>query len=161
MARQWQREQQEKGAIEIMRALTLAKPGDRLKVLCLGAHSDDIEIGAGGTLLSWLDEGVELDVTWVVLSAPDRRADEAKASAAVFLKGAKRIEIELAAFRDSYFPYQGNELKAWFHDLKGQVDPDLIFTHRREDAHQDHREVCHLTWNAFRDHLIFEYEIPK
>jgi LmbE family N-acetylglucosaminyl deacetylase len=144
-----------------MRALALTRPGDRLSVLCVGAHSDDIEIGAGGTLLAWIAEGVELHVTWIVLSAPNRRADEAKASAAAFLAGAERIKIELAAFRDSYFPYQGNELKAWFHELKGRVEPDIIFTHRRDDAHQDHREVCQLTWNAFRNHLILEYEIPK
>jgi LmbE family N-acetylglucosaminyl deacetylase len=161
MARQWQRQQQEKGAIEIMRALTLAKPGERLRVLCLGAHSDDIEIGAGGTILGWIASGIELEVSWIVLSASGSRVAEAKSSAAAFLAGAARAEIELGSFRDSFFPYQGSELKAWFQDFARRADPDIILTHRRDDAHQDHREVSQLTWNAFRNHVILEYEIPK
>ncbi len=144
-----------------MRQLNLAKPGERLKVLCLGAHSDDIEIGAGGTILGWIAAGVKLEVYWAVLSASGPRATEARASAAAFLEGAARTEIELASFADSFFPYQGGELKAWFEGLKGRVAPDIILTHRQDDAHQDHREVCQLTWNAFRNHLILEYEIPK
>ncbi len=144
-----------------MRSLDLARRGDRLSVLCLGAHSDDIEIGAGGTILQWINSGVRLDVHWCVLSAEGERAVEAEASAAAFLAGASRIQIELAIFRDTFFPYQGGELKEWFAELKSRVDPDVIFTHRKDDAHQDHREVCQLTWNAFRDHLVLEYEIPK
>ncbi len=105
--------------------------------------------------------GVRLEVYWAVLSASGPRAGEARASAAAFLAGAARAEIELASFTDSFFPYQGGELKAWFEGLKGRVAPDIILTHRRDDAHQDHREVCQLTWNAFRNHLILEYEIPK
>jgi LmbE family N-acetylglucosaminyl deacetylase len=157
----WEVQRQAEGAGGLMRALPLARPGDRLSVLCIGAHSDDIEIGLGGTLLRWTGEGVGLDLTWVVLSASGRRADEAKASAAAFSAGAERIKVELATFQDSYFPYLGNELKTWFHELQRRVAPDLIFTHRRDDAHQDHREASQLTWNAFRDHLILEYEIPK
>lgn len=144
-----------------MRPLDLARRGDRLSVLCLGAHSDDIEIGAGGTILHWINSGVRLEVHWCVLSAEGERASEAKASAAAFLPGAGLIQIELATFRDSFFPYQGTELKEWFAGLKSRVNPDVILTHRKDDAHQDHREVCQLTWNAFRDHLILEYEIPK
>lgn len=144
-----------------MRPLNLARRGDRLCVLCLGAHSDDIEIGIGGTILHWINAGVHLDVHWCVLSAFGERAVEANASAAAFLAGASSIRIKLASFRDTFFPYQGDELKEWFADLRSQVDPDVIFTHRKDDAHQDHREVCQLTWNAFRNHLILEYEIPK
>jgi LmbE family N-acetylglucosaminyl deacetylase len=96
-----------------------------------------------------------------VLSASGARAVEAEASAAAFLEGAARLRIETATFRDGFFPYQGGELKDWIEGLKGRVAPDVILTHRRHDAHQDHREVCQLTWNAFRDHLILEYEIPK
>jgi len=144
-----------------MRSLDLARRGDRLCVLCLGAHSDDIEIGAGGTILHWIESGVQLDVHWCVLSAVGDRAAEAHASAASFLAGASRIKVELASFRDSFFPYQGGELKEWFAGLTSRVSPDIILTHRKDDAHQDHREVCQLTWNAFRDHLILEYEVPK
>jgi LmbE family N-acetylglucosaminyl deacetylase len=144
-----------------MLSLDLARPGKRLSVLCLGAHSDDIEIGAGGTILHWIASGVRLEAHWCVLSAVGVRTTEAKASAAAFLTGAANANVELAAFKDSYFPYQGGELKDWFSGLKTRVNPDVILTHRRDDAHQDHREVSELTWNAFRNHLILEYEIPK
>jgi LmbE family N-acetylglucosaminyl deacetylase len=144
-----------------MLALDLAARASRLSVLCLGAHSDDIEIGAGGTLLSWMTRGARLDVHWCVLSAIGPRRTEAEASAAAFLANAERSRIEIAEFNDSFFPYQGSDLKQWFNGLKSRVNPDLIFTHFRDDAHQDHREVSQLTWNAFRDHFILEYEIPK
>jgi LmbE family N-acetylglucosaminyl deacetylase len=144
-----------------MQSLGLARPGDTLRVLCIGAHSDDIEIGAGGTILQWISSGVRLEAHWCVLSANGARGAEAEASAAAFLAGASRTKVELAEFRDSFFPYQGRELKEWFFGLKSRVQPDIILTHRRDDAHQDHREVCQLTWNAFRDHLILEYEVPK
>ena len=144
-----------------MRGLEFARPGERLSVLCLGAHADDIEIGAGGTILSWIASGVQLEVHWCVLSATGPRADEARESAAAFLAGARQATVELGSFRDGFFPYQGAEIKAWLDNLKAKVDPDLILTHRANDAHQDHREVRQLTWNLFRDHLILEYEIPK
>ena len=130
-------------------------------MLCLGAHSDDIEIGAGATLLGWLQSGVRLDVHWVVLSAAGKRGEEAHASAKAFLAGAERSRVELRQFRDGYFPYQGSEIKDWFETLKPQVNPDVIFSHWQGDEHQDHREVSMLTWNTFRDHLILEYEVPK
>ena len=144
-----------------MRALRLAAPGDRLSVLCLGAHSDDIEIGAGGTLLSLQERGVRLDVHWCVLSGVGERESEARTSASDFLSAAERSQIEIMSFRDSFFPEQGDAIKSWFAALRERVDPDLILTHRRGDAHQDHRHVCRLTWNTFRDHSILEYEIPK
>ena len=144
-----------------MRALQLAAPGERLSVLCLGAHSDDIEIGAGATLLSMAERGVRLDVHWCVLSAESDREQEAKSSAADFLSGAASSQIEVMSFRDGFFPEQGEAIKSWFEKLKGRSNPDVILTHRRGDAHQDHRQVCRLTWNTFRDHCILEYEIPK
>jgi LmbE family N-acetylglucosaminyl deacetylase len=144
-----------------MRALRLAAPGDRLSVLCLGAHSDDIEIGAGGTLLSLQERGVRLDVHWCVFSGVGERESEARNSASDFLSAAERSQIEIMSFRDSFFPEQGDAIKSWFAELRERVDPDLILTHRRGDAHQDHRQVCRLTWNTFRDHCILEYEIPK
>jgi LmbE family N-acetylglucosaminyl deacetylase len=144
-----------------MKTLKLTRPGDRLSVLCLGAHSDDIEIGAGGTILSWIASGVDLDVHWCVLSAVGERASEARASAEAFLAPVARKTIELAEFKDGFYPYRGEEVKAWMESLKGRVTPDVVLTHRRDDAHQDHREVCRLTWNSFRDQLILEYEVPK
>jgi LmbE family N-acetylglucosaminyl deacetylase len=144
-----------------MLSLNLPAPGNRLSVLCLGAHSDDIEIGLGGTLLGLMARGVQLDVHWCVLSAVGDREAEARNSANDFLAGAKSQTIETLPFRDGFFPEQGEAIKSWFEDLKSRVSPDLIFTHRRDDAHQDHREVCRLTWNTFRDHMILEYEIPK
>ncbi len=144
-----------------MKALSIAGPGERLSVLCLGAHSDDIEIGAGGTILTWIAAGVQLDAHWCVLAAVGARADEARASAEAFLVGAAAAKIELGDFQDGYFPYRGAGVKDWIEDLKRRTKPDVILTHRRDDAHQDHREVNKLTWNCFRDHIIFEYEIPK
>jgi LmbE family N-acetylglucosaminyl deacetylase len=144
-----------------MKGLQLAKPGERLSVLCLGAHSDDIEIGAGATLLSLIERGVQLDVHWCVLSGGGVRDDEARKSAADFLAKAANAQVEVMSFRDGFFPEQGEAIKQWFEALKLKVSPDLILTHRRDDAHQDHRKVCQLTWNTFRDHQILEYEIPK
>jgi LmbE family N-acetylglucosaminyl deacetylase len=144
-----------------VRTFRVAGPGDRLSVLCLGAHSDDIEIGAGGTLLSWMDRGVRLDVHWCVLSGIDERGREAKASATDFLAAAENRAIEIMSFRDGFFPEQGEQIKVWFEALKGRVNPDIILTHRQDDAHQDHRQVSRLVWNTFRDHLVLEYEIPK
>jgi LmbE family N-acetylglucosaminyl deacetylase len=144
-----------------MKALQCASAGDHLSVLCLGAHSDDIEIGVGATLLSLIARGVRLDVHWCVLSGAGERQREAEASAADFLGQAVRASVEVLGFRDSFFPEQAEAIKSWFEKLKQRAKPDLIFTHYRDDAHQDHRQVCRLTWNTFRDHCILEYEIPK
>src|SRR5262245_37212792 len=144
-----------------MKALQFAGSGDRLSVLCLGAHSDDIEIGVGATLLGMIGRGVHLDVHWFVLSGAGEREREARASETDFLARAASAKVEVMAFRDGFFPEQGEAIKSWFEALKARVDPDLIFTHYRDDAHQDHRQVCRLTWNTFRDHRILEYEIPK
>jgi LmbE family N-acetylglucosaminyl deacetylase len=144
-----------------MRAAELVSPGARLSILCIGAHADDLEIGAGGTLLTWMESGAELDVHWCVASALGPRAEEARASAADFLVGAKNATIELGALRDSYFPYQGEAAKVWMEAQKPRMKPDIVLTHHGDDAHQDHRLLSELTWNAFRDALILEYEIPK
>lgn len=131
------------------------------KILCLGAHSDDIEIGCGGTILELTARHPKLDIHWVVFSANGQREREARQSAALFLKGAKRHEVVVRDFRESFFPYVGAEIKEFFQQLGQDVAPDLIFTHCRHDLHQDHRTLCELTWNTFRNHLILEYEIPK
>jgi LmbE family N-acetylglucosaminyl deacetylase len=144
-----------------LKALHLARTGARLSVLCLGAHADDIEIGAGGTLLYWIAQGVELDVLWCVLGAVGEREHEARASANDFLRGAAHADVETLRFRNSFFPEQSAQIKEWFEALKSRVKPDVVVTHRREDAHQDHREIARHTWASFRNHLILEYEIPK
>lgn len=137
------------------------KLSDVRTVLCLGAHSDDIEIGCGGTLLKLMQQHGPLNVCWVVLSGEGPRADEARNSADHFLQAAGESDVRIEGFRDSYFPAQYETIKDYFHQLSRSVRPDLVFTHRREDWHQDHRLVNELTWNAFRSHLILEYEIPK
>jgi LmbE family N-acetylglucosaminyl deacetylase len=144
-----------------MKPLRLAESGDRLSVLCLGAHSDDIEIGAGATLLSLQERGIRLDVHWCVLSGGAERAVEARKSAADFLANTTARQIEVKSFPDGFFPDHGETIKGWFESLKHRIEPDLILTHRGDDAHQDHRQVSRLTWNTFRDHCILEYEIPK
>ena len=144
-----------------MKGLQLARAGEKLSVLCFGAHSDDIEIGLGGTLLGLIASGVELDIYWCVLSGRGERNQEARGSALAFLDGVASKQIEIADFDDSFFPDQSRDIKGWMAAMRGRVAPDVIFTHRREDAHQDHRQVNSLTWNLFRDHLILEYEVPK
>jgi LmbE family N-acetylglucosaminyl deacetylase len=143
--------------------LTL-QPGSAspLRVLCLGAHADDIEIGCGGTILTLLAARRNVHCSWIVFSGGGGpREGEARRAAALFLKGARRREIEVHAYRDGFFPYVGAEIKDTFEEIARVVSPDLIFTHTRDDRHQDHRTVSDLTWNTFRNHLILEYEVPK
>jgi LmbE family N-acetylglucosaminyl deacetylase len=132
-----------------------------LKLLCLGAHSDDVEIGCGGTVLRLAEEFPDLVVRWIVFSATGVRETEARNSAAAFLDGVPDKRIDLFGFRDGYFPFQGTEIKDCFERLKREFDPSLILTHWQGDAHQDHRLLSQLTINTFRDHLVLEYEIPK
>ena len=143
-----------------MQALSLPGRDRTLRVLALGCHSDDIEIGAGGTLLRLRATYPELDVRWIVFSAGGARRQEATASVGDLL-GDGRVTLDLHEFRDGYFPYDGARVKDVFEALKADFTPDLIFTHHRQDLHQDHRLLCELTWNTFRDHLVLEYEIPK
>lgn len=131
------------------------------RILCLGAHSDDIEIGMGGTLLQWLEGSPEAQVCWVVFSAPGERAEEARRSAESFLAKAGRAEILVGSFRESYFPSEWPAIKDWFEEIRRKMEPDVVFTHFREDRHQDHRVLSDLAWNTFRQHLVLEYEILK
>jgi len=131
-----------------------------LRILCIGAHSDDIEIGCGGLILSLLSLRKAVDIDWVVFSAPPPRAREARRSAELFLRGARRKRIVLKSFRDGFFPFDGAAIKRVFEGLKSSK-PDLVLTHHRDDRHQDHRVLSDLAWNTFRDHWILEYEIPK
>ena len=131
-------------------------------ILCIGAHADDIEIGCGGTILSLLKQRNDLDIRWVVLSGNQTRAAEARSSAERFLTGPCIHQVEIASFQDACFPYSdAMAIKGYFRELSQSYSPDLIFTHRRDDAHQDHRFVADLTWQHFRQNLILEYEIPK
>ena len=145
-----------------MRSLRLPDATERpLEVLCLGAHSDDIEIGCAATLLGLIERGYRLRVAWVVLSAAGERAEEARRSAIAMLGTTTDLSIHLAGFRDAYFPAEFAALKEHLAQLRRLVEPDLIFTHSLDDRHQDHRLVAELTWQAWRDHLILEYEVPK
>jgi len=137
------------------------REGRCYRILCLGAHSDDIEIGCGGTILELLRTQPALEFDWVVLSSGAERDREAKQSAELFLKGAAKKNIEVANFRTSFFPFEGLQIKEYLEALKKHGSPDLILTHTRDDLHQDHRVVNELTWNTWRSHLILEYEIPK
>jgi LmbE family N-acetylglucosaminyl deacetylase len=132
-----------------------------LRLLCLGAHADDIEIGAGGAILTLLARHPGSHVRWVVFSARPERAAEARASAAAFLADAATAEVEVHDARDGFFPAAFASLKETFESLKRDLRPDLILTHVREDHHQDHRVLAELTANTFRDHLVLGYEIPK
>jgi LmbE family N-acetylglucosaminyl deacetylase len=144
----------------MMHALSILAGQGARRVLCLGAHADDIEIGCGGTILRLSAERRDLEVCWVVFSSNTARAAEARASAGAFLEGVKSTVV-VHSFRDGYLPWAGAAIKDAFEALKKELAPDLIFTHQRHDLHQDHRLVSDLTWNTWRNHLILEYEIPK
>lgn len=140
----------------------LSRPAGRpLRLLCLGAHSDDIEIGCGGTVLTLLRRHERVAVRWVVFAAHDVRAREAQMSATAFLEGASERAIDIRQYRDGYFPFVGAQIKDDFEAIKLDYTPDLVLTHSRDDRHQDHRLIAELTWNTFRNHMILEYEIPK
>lgn len=134
--------------------------GQLKSILCLGAHSDDIEIGAGATILKLVRENPQAKVAWVVFAASGARRKEAQTSAERFLEGVEAHKIVLMEFRDGHFPEQWADLKAFAETLK-EEEPDLVLTHYSKDLHQDHRIVSEITWNTFRDHNILEYEIPK
>lgn len=137
------------------------RPGSPLTLLCLGAHADDIEIGCGGALLTLLDRTPEARVHWVVLSATTQRAEEAQRSARAYLSGSQPHQVIIHDLPDGLFPAQFARLKGIFEALKASCSPDIVFTHRRSDSHQDHRSVAEITHQTFRDHFILEYEIPK
>ena len=132
-----------------------------LQVLCLGCHSDDIEIGCGGSILRLAGENPNSVFHWVVFSALDARAAEAERAAIQFVDPSRLKGLILKTFPDGFMPFVGADIKTAFEELKRTISPDVIFTHNGKDAHQDHRLISDLTWNTFRDHLILEYEIPK
>jgi LmbE family N-acetylglucosaminyl deacetylase len=135
--------------------------GSSTRALAIGAHPDDIEIGCAGTLLKLIESSAVSEILWVVLSGEGERAEEARRSAEALLDGVPDSEVMICDFPDGFFPYEGKKVKDFFEDLKREFLPDVVFTHQRDDLHQDHRVTCELTWNTFRDHLILEYEVPK
>jgi LmbE family N-acetylglucosaminyl deacetylase len=143
-----------------MHKVKLIEKNQKIKVLCLGAHPDDIEIGCGGTILRLIDEVPDLEFYWVVFSGNEERRKEAFKSAETYIKGGS-FKIDVQDFRESYFPFAGSQMKDYFEKLRKKFSPSIVFTHFSCDAHQDHRLVSALTWNTFRDNFILEYEIPK
>jgi LmbE family N-acetylglucosaminyl deacetylase len=131
------------------------------RVLCIGAHSDDIEIGCGGTILHLQKQFPGLQFYWICFCSNPARAKEALKSAAFFLRKSPRCKVVIKEFCDGFLPYTGGDVKQIFEQIKSSFSPDLVFTHARHDLHQDHRFLSELTWNTFRNHLILEYEIPK
>jgi LmbE family N-acetylglucosaminyl deacetylase len=145
-----------------MFSIASLQSGRPLKVLCIGCHSDDIEIGCGGTILQLLCNNSTLEFTWMVFSSGgSEREKEARECAVLFLEKAKKKDVIVKDFRDGFFPFEGAKIKSVFEEELKRCAPDIVFTHNRRDAHQDHRTVADLTWNTFRNHLILEYEIPK
>ena len=144
-----------------MLPLQLGPNLQRLRVLCLGAHSDDIELGCAGTLRHWLAGYQELELTWVVFSAAGARAAEARRSARAWMRRAAQLDIVLGDFTDTQFPAEFTRAQAFMRSVASRCTPDVVLTHRLEDRHQDHRLVAELTGQAFRNHLVMEYEIPK
>ena len=141
--------------------LSLSLPGNApLLVLCLGAHCDDIEIGCAGTLMTLQERHPGSSFAWVIFTQEVGRARES-GDAAARIHGPKAATVEVLDYRMSYLPYEGAKIKDRFENIKVRLLPDLIFTHRLEDRHQDHRLIAELTWNTYRNHLILEYEIPK
>ena len=131
------------------------------KILCLGAHCDDIEIGCGASILRLIEANPACEIHWLVFTSSPERKLEAEEAARLFLKNARSQFVSVLDYKDGFLPYLGAEIKDRFEKLKQEFSPDLIFTHYRNDLHQDHRFLCELTWNTFRNHLILEYEIPK
>jgi LmbE family N-acetylglucosaminyl deacetylase len=145
-----------------VRMISLSNLNKVSRLLCIGAHPDDIELGAGGTIMRLAAQNPGLHIHWVVLTGADpERVDEAGKSAALFTTGAASLRTEIHPFRDGFLPWEGNHVKTVFEALKGDFSPDLILTHYREDRHQDHRLLSDLTWNTWRNHWILEYEIFK
>ena len=144
-----------------MHRIKLFESHKKPRILCLGAHSDDIEIGCGGTILRFIKEVPKAQFRWIIFSGNEIRAKEALQSASSFLNGVKLKQIDIHNFRESYFPFIGAKIKDCFEKLKKEFSPDIIFTHYLNDSHQDHKLISNLTWNTFRDHFIIEYEIPK
>lgn len=129
--------------------------------LFMGAHCDDIEIGCGGTVIELLRQYPGAKVHWLVFSTGAKREREAQRAASALLRGVRNPRIVIKDFRGAYFPSEAPAIKDFLEAFRHTVEPDVIFTHCREELHQDHRILGELTWNTWRNHMILEYEIPK
>jgi LmbE family N-acetylglucosaminyl deacetylase len=143
-----------------MLSLSLNSLAAGANILCIGAHCDDVEIGCGATLLRMARDYPDATIRWAIFSGNEARTRESLQAAASLL-GDTRVSVQFFGFRESHFPERYAELKASMETVRAAGNADLVFTHRLEDRHQDHRTLAELTWNAFRNHLIMEYEIPK
>jgi len=135
--------------------------GSALEVLCIGAHCDDIEIGCGGTVLAIQRRYPRCKVHFLVLTSNPARRAEAAASAKALVKVSARGEVRIGELPDGLLPAHLPAVKAEFERMKKAINPDLVLTHHALDRHQDHSLISHVTWQTFRDHMIWEYEIPK
>jgi LmbE family N-acetylglucosaminyl deacetylase len=145
-----------------MRQFRLGEPGRPLQsILCIGAHCDDIEIGCGGTLLQLCRQHPGLRVDWFIAVAPKQRAEESRQAAGRLLQDAGSYSLDLHDFPDGHLPYCASDVKNDLRALASGINPDIVLTHTKDDAHQDHRFLAELTWQTFRDHVVVEYEIPK
>jgi LmbE family N-acetylglucosaminyl deacetylase len=151
------------GVEEQMIGLSLPAPedGKPRRILCIGAHCDDIEIGCGGTLLQMQKSGPKPIIDWIVLTGEDARRAETRSAMEMLIEPSCRGELLFGGFPDSRLPTAYGALKDFFSSLRGRPMPDIVFCHYREDAHQDHRLVNEMVWGAYRDHLVLEYEIVK
>src|ERR1700760_385741 len=144
-----------------MQPLHLEAPsGTRLSVLAIGAHPDDIEIAAGGTLLSLAEWHPGMRVRYVLLTGAAERQQEARAAARAFTPGAD-LEVELHDLPDGRLPAVYGQVKEVLEDVATSFTPDVILAPSPGDAHQDHRTVAELVPTAFRDQVILFYEVPK
>ena len=123
-----------------------------LDILALGAHCDDIEIGCGGTLLKIFEQYPIHHIKWIVFASNEQRKQEAIKSAEAFLEGIPKKEITVLEYRDAFLQASFFEIKEYFETIKKGFNPDLVFTHYRDDRHQDHRLLSELAWNTFRSH---------
>lgn len=141
--------------------LRITPPTDRaLRVVALGAHADDIEIGAGGLIQRLVADTPSLSIRWLVASATPERRREAEKASSRLVGSVSDCTLDIGDLRDGFLPFLGPAPKEWLIRHAG-FEPDIVICPRGEDLHQDHRLVGQLAWQVFRSSLIFEYEIPK
>lgn len=139
--------------------ISLRLPSGSLRIACLGAHPDDIEIGCGGTLLA-LAKSRPVQATVIIATGFGERGEEAVKAAPRFLPGAA-VDVHVLGLRDGYLPIQWGEMKEALEEFAPSVNADIVFAPRIDDAHQDHRVVAELVSTVWRDSLVLRYEIPK
>jgi len=139
----------------------LPSAGKALDILCIGAHCDDIEIGCGATILSLQAQNPRCRFHWFILTSTPQRRIEAMEAVEALVEAPARGEIRILALRDGFLPAHVAEVKDEFEQVKRSTNVDLILTHHGQDRHQDHELASRVTWQTFRDHMIWEYEIPK